>query len=281
MRPSIPMAVLALLAVAAAPVLPDASPAPSSGTFDDEGHCNSLDPPGEAALPFVDDTTTRVPVRVHVLLDVAETPAILSAREAGDRDAADAMLTDVVSEVAPVLEGAVESYDRLAVDLRLSYDVLTVIDDEPSSTTDLIQAAKDHVGGAVPPGIDAVYVATDNLTESTVKGQADCVGGIDDDEHSFAAGHFERPQYTSGVLGVTYFMRTNMLVFAHELGHLLGAQHHLTNCVESMTVHPGPSDALAVCGLMINDIGVAGDLFSSINSVIVRGYADEYAGVRD
>lgn len=280
---------LAALAIAAAPVVPDAgrdAPAtdtaeattPRAGPIDTEQDCFSLDPPAATALPVVDDTTTIVPLQVRVLLDVAEAPEIIALRDQGRHAEAQARFDAVVEELAPSFEGAEETYERLAIDLRLSYDLLTVRDDEPSSTVELIAAAKEQFGGAVPEGVDVVYVATDNLVAGAVAGQADCVGGMAYDHHSFASGRIDRPESPTDFLGVTFFAQTNVIVFAHEVGHLLGAHHHLTNCVESLAYYPGTSDVLAVCGVMINDVGLAGDAFSTPNSVVVRGYANEFAG---
>lgn len=282
MRPLLPVALFTVLALAAGPV-PSSTPvaAPPTGAIDVEEHCFSLDPPAAVAAPVVHDTTSRIPLEVRVLLDVAEAPQITALRTDGDPDndaEAEAMLDAVVAELAPNFEGAIETYARLAIDLQLSYDVLSTGDDEPSSTVQLIAQAKEQYGGAVPEGVDVVYVATDNLVEGAVAGQADCVGGMAYDEHSFASGRVDRPEEPLDFLGATFFAQTNVIVFAHEVGHLLGAHHHFTNCVESMAHYPGTSDALAVCGVMINDVGLAGDVFSTVNSVVVRGYANEFAG---
>lgn len=294
MRATTALLALAALAIAASPVVPAApatetaaastpatdAPVARTGTIDTAENCFSLDPPAATALPVVDDTTTTVPLQVRVLLDVAEAPQVISLRKQGKHAEAQALLTSVVNEVKPSFEGARETYTRLAIDLRLSYDVLTVRDDQPSSTRELIAAAKQQYGGSVPVGIDVVYVATDNLVEGAVVGQADCVGGMAYDHHSFASGKIDRPESPTNFFGVTFFAQINVIIFAHEVGHLLGAHHHFTNCAESMTVYPGTSDVMAVCGVMINDVGLAGDLFSSVNRVIVRGYANEFAGQR-
>lgn len=269
----------ALAAVPAVPAAPVTEPLLASS--DAEEHCSSFDPPAAIASP-VEDHSEVVQLRVRVLFDVAESAEIVALRSEGTEEsiaAADAMLQDLVAELGPIFEGARPSYDNLAIDLDLSYDVLSVLDDRtPSSTVELIADAKEQYGGSRPADADVVYVGTDDLASGVAAGQADCVGGAAYDDHAFASGDLYRGREPSVLLGLNANDTLGEFTFGHEVGHLLGAHHHFANCAESLPTYSVFGDLTDTCTLMINDNSLGQNLFSSVNSTIVRGYAEEYFG---
>lgn len=270
----------ALAAVPAVPAAPVTEPLLASS--DAEEHCSSFDPPAAIASP-VEDHSEVVQLRVRVLFDVAESAEIVALRSEGTEEsiaAADAMLQDLVAELGPIFEGASPSYEQLAIDLDLSYDVLSVFDGRtPSAPADLIADAKEQYDGVRPADVDAVYVATDDRASGVVAGQADCVGGVAYDSHAFAAGDMYRGREPSVLLGLNLNDSLGEFTFGHEIGHLLGAHHHFANCAESLPSYAlGAGDLTDTCTLMINDNSLGQNLFSTVNGTVVRGYAEEFVG---
>ncbi len=140
----------------------------------------------------------------------------------------------------------------------------------------LVTQARDHFGGARPSGIDLVYVLTskDITAEpagNAVAGLADCIGGVAFAEHAFAVGENLADDPLNLVL---YNAGTELAAktFAHELGHLLGGQHHYANCVETL-----PGIGGNICTLMFNELTVQHSQFSTLNSIVVRGHAQLFA----
>ena len=158
-----------------------------------------------------------------------------------------------------------------------------------SLSGELIAAAKATVGGAPPRGIDLVGVFTNKTMQSiaggaTVVGQADCIGGVRFDEHSFFVVSdiraIEDPSAgTTGTLNSLGFnpnVDATAEVMAHEMGHLMGAHHHYANCVEGNLSSVGPHD-LSPCTLMFNAVNFASLNFEALGGAVVRGHAVEYA----
>ena len=165
------------------------------------------------------------------------------------------------------------AYAPLRVGLSVSYDSVRLASGDAGV---LIEEARRHYGGRRPSGAHAVYVLTGKdlyLTDetgqrdATVAGLADCIGGIAYADRAFAVG--EALPDDPFQLGVLAFGR-NLAgkVLGHEVGHLLGGHHHYANCAQI-----APQFGDAPCTLMINDIGLAGLDFSSLNGLIVRGHA--------
>lgn len=65
-------------------------------------------------------------------------------------------------------------------------------------------------------------------------------------------------------------------VFAHEMGHLMGAHHHYANCAEGNVSSAGPSD-LSPCTLMFPAVNFASLNFAALEGATVRGHAVNYA----
>lgn len=148
-------------------------------------------------------------------------------------------------------------------------------------------AAKRHVGGRRPAGFDLVYLATSKdltgpsypgLSEHAVAGVADCIGGIRSAQHAFAIGEVHVSPWRGTLSPAVRVYDGSASVMAHELGHLLGAHHHLANCAEGVA-DPGAEQSRQPepCTLMFNVAGPSTFRFSSLNGAIVRGHALRYA----
>ena len=189
---------------------------------------------------------------------------------------------------ANVMKKAAESYSPLGIDLVLKGS--QAVSFTPFISDQLIQAAKDAVGGVPPAGIDLVGVFTSKgmqglLPGTTVVGQADCIGGVRWDDRSFfvVSDLIASENPTTGnagtintVLGMNPNVDATAEVFAHEMGHLMGAHHHYANCVEGQLSSGAPND-LSPCTLMFNAVNFASLNFSTLEGAVVRGHAVNHA----
>lgn len=189
---------------------------------------------------------------------------------------------------AQLMAKAATSYAPLNIDLVLSRTKAVTFTSTVS--TELIAAAKAEVGGKPPRGIDVVGVFTTKGMQSatggagTVVGQADCIGGIRWDSTSFFVAsdirNIENP--TTGATGTLNSMGLNpnvdaaSEVIAHEIGHLIGAHHHYSNCVEGMLTSGGMGD-VSPCTLMFPAVNFASLNFAALEGAVVRGHAVKHA----
>lgn len=187
-----------------------------------------------------------------------------------------------------VMARAAESYKPLNINLVLKGTKAITIDTTVSDQ--IIQAAKNAVGGKPPKGIDIVGVFTNKEMQAatggagTVVGQADCIGGIRWDDTSFFVASdirdIENP--STGTTGTLNSMGLNpnvdaaSEVIAHEIGHLMGAHHHYANCVEGALTSAGPSD-VSPCTLMFPAVNFASLNFAALEGSTVRGHAVNHA----
>jgi reprolysin-like metallo-peptidase family M12B len=244
--------------------------------------------PAAIDVKGVTDDNRTVKLDVMVAIDVAEGASIANLLADADpqvRAEGQARFDALAQKVHALLDAAITTYAPLGIELRLHYDLLMpLVDGEPRErTTDIDQEiliAKQYYGGHVPAGMDAVYAASDIDMSGTVAGKADCIGGVRDDDSAFAAGEIDLAEVPLSILGVTMFQDQSAKIMAHEVGHLLGAHHHYANCAEGIPTETVP-DALSVCTLMINDIGLASLNFSTLNGTIVRGHAVDFASAND
>lgn len=220
--------------------------------------------PENVGLPVV-DTGERVELSVMLLLDGT------------DADAAKALMAR-----------AAESYRPLNIDLVLkktkAVAYTTAVSDQ------LIAAAKATVGGKPPAGIDIVGVFTSKTMQGatadagTVVGQADCIGGIRWDTTSFFVASdirdIENPSTgntgTLNSMGLNPNVDAASEVFAHEIGHLMGAHHHYANCVEGMLTSAAAND-VSPCTLMFPAVNFASLNFAALEGAVVRGHAVNHA----
>lgn len=170
---------------------------------------------------------------------------------------------------------AQEPYSAHGITLHATYEAVDFAT-TPLTTRDMITAGKAYVGGTVPKGVDVVYVLTGRDLIGPA-GTVDCLGGVRAAERAFAASEVDAgpPNLSRGVpVPVWPWGDGSAKTLAHELGHLLGASHELANCVEGVLY---VSDLPRPCTLMHANLGLA-MRFSSVNALIVRGHAVEFAG---
>jgi hypothetical protein len=156
-------------------------------------------------------------------------------------------------------------------------------------TTDIIAAARSrYPDGKVPAQWDIVEVLTNKdvvaLGQNAVAGQADCLGGLAYDTRSYEVSEATPPGFDeAGVpIGpVTLDAHVAAKITAHEMGHLLGGQHHYANCVEGIEPDQELSGDTAPCTLMFNAADFVSLKFGALNAKVVRGYALLYAGQND
>ena len=183
---------------------------------------------------------------------------------------------------------AAESYKPLNIDLVLkgtkAVSYTTMVSDQ------LIQEGKNTVGGKPPKGIDLVGVFTSKTMQGatadagTVVGQADCIGGVRWDDTSFFVvsdiRNIENPSTgTTGTLnslGLNPNVDATAEVFAHEIGHLMGAHHHYSNCVDGNLTSGSPTD-VSPCTLMFPAVNFASLNFAALEGATVRGHAWNHA----
>lgn len=188
---------------------------------------------------------------------------------------------------AQLMARAAESYAPLGIGLVLART--RTVSYSSVISEDLIADAKATVGGVPPHGIDLVGVLTNKEMQAvaggaTVVGQADCIGGVRFDQHSFFVvsdiRSIENPETgTTGALAGLGFnpnVDATAEVMAHEMGHLMGAHHHYANCVEGNLSSAGPGD-LSPCTLMFNAVNFASLNFGVLSGAVVRGHAVGYA----
>jgi hypothetical protein len=184
------------------------------------------------------------------------------------------VLLDGVTEArgTAVLARAQAAYAPLALTLRATYRAVSF------STSDgaaMIAAAKAAVGGARPDGTDAVVVLTaKDLTDAgdpSLAGLADCIGGVAHPTRAFAVA-----ETTNGAEDIVLGSDSSAKVAAHELGHLLGGQHHLANCAEGVAESDLDGDLVSPCTVMFNVVNPTSLGFSVANAAVVRGHAEAY-----
>lgn len=285
-------AVLGALAVAAAP--PAASPDAEPLIFDDESaaaDCTQFVPRQEPAVSGVTDDGQAVDLDVLVLIDTEGTLAVAEQLRDADSEAAQAAADDAfaafVADHEALVAAGDESYAALDVHYALTWDLYQPFEADGSardrSTEDarnaelLIQGAKDQLGGARPADVDLVYVLTDRDifaagVGDAVAGLADCIGGVEWDEHAFAVGEI----FPSISLGLEFYREGTAKVMAHELGHLMGAHHHYQSCGPH-AVGEALAGGFGACSLMTNFVDTTTFEFSPLNGGIVRANAVDHA----
>ena len=187
-----------------------------------------------------------------------------------------------------VMARAAESYKPLNIKLVLAKTKTVTFTSLVSE--ELIASAKATVGGKPPRGIDLVGVFTTKEMQAatggagTVVGQADCIGGVRWDDTSFFVvsdiRNIENPTTgetgTLNSLGLNPNVDATAEVLAHEMGHLMGAHHHYSNCVEGNLSSAGPTD-VSPCTLMFPMVNFASLNFAALEGGTVRGHAVKYA----
>jgi predicted Zn-dependent protease len=218
--------------------------------FDTEQDC-ATQAPNPISLAGVTDDGGTVSLDVVVLLDGVPV------------DAAKKVFATVAKSYAP-----------LAIKLRVvRYRTVKFVTDDAAY---LNSQAKALYGGEVPKGTDVVYTLTTKdiqaLNQKAVAGLADCIGGVRYPNRAFAVGEII-PVLNADPL--VFYSEGTARATAHEIGHLMGAQHEQANCIQGI-----PDFALddpTPCTLMSNFADFVSRDFGVLEAAVVRGHAVNYA----
>lgn len=159
---------------------------------------------------------------------------------------------------------AVRAYGRIGVAIDVKWDVVSRfrvandLDGRYARPDTLLNAMRQRYDGVKPPGADVVYL----FTRQYPAGFADCIGGVLHPDRGFAFGAVSEPTGTPG----TGESRLDVLA-AHEIGHLLGAQHHYANCVEATETI---ADGGRGCTVMFPVVRFASDAFGSVETAYIH-----------
>lgn len=163
-----------------------------------------------------------------------------------------------------------EIYARIGVPVRVTYDFFTW------HARDLEypwEAVRRHYGGNRPNGVDVVDVITDDFAG----GVAACIGGLRSPDRAFANSQLNYK--TEGV--ATLRDVPPALLAAHEIGHLLGAQHNQANCAEALpqqVAQPASDGSFGPCTIMGPLAYQDSETFSTLERNTIRPYVDRFAG---
>ena len=257
-------------------------------------HCETaqLLGPDAYSASHVPGPAPKVSLDALVLVDVAKGAQIARMVDPDQRAAAEKALYDSVAQKLAVGK---QSYADLDIDLRYDdFGLLQPLNADGSTrnrTTnaqEIINLAKAQLGGTRPAGIDVVYVVTDIDIQlpslgNAVAGLADCIGGVAHADRAFAVG--EMGVLVPGEGGIpigpiAFYKDLTAKIAAHELGHLMGGHHHYQECGTAATVAVGRGE-LGPCTLMTNAVDFQTLPFSTLNGIVVRGHAEEYAKAND
>jgi hypothetical protein len=216
----------------------------SGRAFDREGDCGLVDPGLQSALSAADDGSL-----LH-----------LSVRFVADpRNAA---------VLRPAARALVETYARIGVAVRVSFDVMRLTDD---GTYPFVQVRRRY-GGVRPHGVDAVHVLSDDFEG----GYAECIGGVAYPERGFSNGS---AHYAFN--GVPVDRVPAGMIAAHEIGHQLGAHHEMVSCVEAapqLLLKPASDGSAGPCTVMGPLALQDSETFSTAERATVRSFVRRWAG---
>lgn len=195
----------------------------------------------------------------HVLLSDPGDRLRLSVRLVGERKDE--------RKIRDAGRAVIDIFDRVNVLVRVSYDFRPIVSEGLAYPYERVRRA---YGGARPTGVDVVHVMTDLFNG----GIADCLGGVALPEKAFSVGnvrYFAGGRETPVPGGV---------VAAHEIGHLLGAQHQQSNCVEALpaqALRPAKDGSVGPCTVMSPAALQASEAFSTLERSTIRAFVRKYA----
>lgn len=229
-----------------------AQPALPSGFIDEDPQDCQQIPPEDLPPPAL-SVTESLPLEARILV------------EKSDRATARTLLTTTK-----------EAFERIGITLKLRFQNVVPPSEWADGTQlgagpsqhDILAFMKDQFGGQRPPGTDVVYF----ITRYWAGGFADCIGGIRFPDRAFALGSIDYA--IEGVIPVP--TADEGVIAAHEIGHLLGAHHHYSNCVEALP-QGAPRGELNPCTTMSPFAATASGTFALLERSFVRRYAALYA----
>ena len=176
-----------------------------------------------------------------------------------------------------VMAKSQEAYDPLDISLDVRFESVKFLPEEvndevPASTADrVIEEAERWTMGTRPADADVVYVITDQIL-SDAAGKADCIGGVRWADGAYAVGENYRAEDLLGV----FYKHATAKIAAHEIGHLMGAHHHYTNCAEGAPgaiAEVGPTP----CTNMFPSLDEASLIFGTLEAAVIRGHTLDFA----
>ena len=226
---------------------------PESERLPTGAECAGVGP--EATLASTGDAGQEIGLRTLVLVD----------REGSARAAA-------------VMRRVVEEYARIGLTLDLTYQPITLSGTE---SWQLLQDARAHLARTHTAGFEIVHVLTGvNLTtpdgDDGVAGHAICIGGIRHAKYHLALSISETNYRESREgYGRKLAKEGPALAAAHEIAHVLGAQHAHGNCAENANAALAANEA-TVCTVMDQTLFFSQLRFGQVERAVVRGFALQY-----
>lgn len=162
-----------------------------------------------------------------------------------------------------------EIYARIGVPVRVTYDFFPL---HVRGIEYPWEAVRRHYGGHRPAATDVVDVVTDEFAG----GVAACIGGVRSPDQAFANSQLHYK--TEGLVALRNVPPA--LLAAHEIGHLLGAQHNQSNCAEAASQQvaaPASDGSFGPCTLMGPLAYQDSETFSTLERNTVRAYVDTFA----
>lgn len=183
-----------------------------------------------------------------------------------------------LTQARQIFMTAKRSYQPLGVALSPRFRLVEAVPDLSGDGGAYLAWLKKQVGGRRPAGVDVVYLLTARDIDGA--GQADCIGGIAHAEHAFAIGMLT----FDGLVGVNVkggpalpqppLADGGAKLAAHEIGHLLGAEHYVDAC----RLAADPADPGHPCDVMFTLPQQATGLrFGPLNAAVVRDHAVRFA----
>ena len=218
----------------------------------------------------------------EALLDCGQTIPALdpTAKDDGRRISLDVLAVHggiPRARVEALFSKAADAYDPLGIDLRPHFDRSVLKIDEGEDGWDVLAKVRDAVGGQAPEGIDLVIGLFPDIHGSQPGGAVQCIGGVRDARAAFAFAEVAPEEEDSYEVGNVSLVRdSSAITFAHELGHLLGAQHKYANCVEGISPTDLAEQQVSPCTLMDTSVPYGWFVslkFSTLNGAIVRAHA--------
>lgn len=157
-------------------------------------------------------------------------------------------------------------YDQLQIDINL-VDIHSDLFPN-SDSTQLLTDIKFHYR-AYHPEMNRDAVALLVYKEIGPLGQASCIGSAGMDDRANLVMTTNSAPFN--LLGVQLYSNIYGKTLAHEMGHLLRAHHHYSNCVQA-TREP-ISDA---CTLMTPFVDELDEVIGSVEAVVMRGWANDH-----
>lgn len=186
----------------------------------------------------------------------------------------------LLAEVRESVALAARSYAGLGIVLAPRYRLVGPVPDLDADSQAYVDWVKGLYGGRRPKGADVVYLATDRYIGAA--GQADCIGGVAQDDHAFAVGMIS----LGGLVGVNIeglgtpsieppVKDGGALLIVHEIGHLLGAHHHYGGaCAHGRSVDDPTRPCDVMLTLLTQQTGLR---FGPVNAAVVRDHAERFA----